>query len=195
VVQPRLFFHAASDRFAGRLKKQLADFERWQIYLSTQASIQYQLTSMTNTSTSATTDFCLRLARAATVLTRRFDAPLGGHHGISFADYQLLKHLARAPGGRLRRVDLAERLGLTASGVTRSLLPLEKIGLVSRQSDPRDARVGYASLTASGSELVGNAESVVDAVSRELLAGADPDQLGALTALLGRIAGIHGANA
>ncbi len=37
-----------------------------------------------------------------------------------------LYYLERAPGGRLRRVDLAERLGLTASGVTRSLLPLEK---------------------------------------------------------------------
>jgi DNA-binding MarR family transcriptional regulator len=148
---------------------------------------------MTNTTPPAATEFCLRLARAASVLTRRFDASLGSHHGISFADYQLLKHLARAPGARLRRVDLAERLGLSASGVTRSLLPLEKIGLVTRQSDPRDARVGYASLTASASELVGNAESVVDAVSRELLAGADPDQLGALAAMLGQIAGIHAA--
>jgi DNA-binding MarR family transcriptional regulator len=147
------------------------------------------------TNTSDTTDFCLRLARAATVLTRRFDASLGNHHGISFADYQLLKHLARAPGGRLRRVDLAERLGLTASGVTRSLLPLEKIGLVTRQSDPRDARVGYALLTATGSELVGNAESLVDTVSRELLAGADQVQLGTFAALLGQLAGIHGANA
>jgi hypothetical protein len=36
---------------------------------------------------------------------------------------------------------------------------------------------------------------VVDAVSRELLAGADPDQLGALAAMLGQLAGIHGANA
>jgi DNA-binding MarR family transcriptional regulator len=147
------------------------------------------------TNTSDTTDFCLRLARAAAVLTRRFDASLGNHHGISFADYQLLKHLARAPGGRLRRVDLAERLGLTASGVTRSLLPLEKIGLVTRQSDPRDARVGYALLTATGSELVGNAESLVDTVSRELLAGADQVQLGTFAALLGQLAGIHGANA
>ena len=57
---------------------------------------------------------------------------------------------ARAPGGRLRRVDLAERQGLTASGVTRSLLPLEKTGLVGRQPDPRDARVGYAVITAAG---------------------------------------------
>ncbi|MFL6673002.1 MAG: MarR family winged helix-turn-helix transcriptional regulator [Massilia sp.] len=139
------------------------------------------------------TDFCLRLARASTSLGRRFDTALGSLHGISFADYQLLRHLAQAPGGRLRRVDLAERLGLTASGITRSLLPLEKIGLVGRQSDPRDARVGYALITEAGSALVANAATVVDAVSAELVAGTDPAQLGALSAILGRIAGTQAA--
>jgi DNA-binding MarR family transcriptional regulator len=149
---------------------------------------------MTNSPDSAATDFCLRLARASTALTRRFDAALGSHHGISFADYQLLKHLARAPGCRLRRVDLAERLGLTASGVTRSLLPLEKIGLVGRQSDPRDARVGYASITPTGSELVANADATVELVSADIAAAIPPEQLAALSALLGQVAGIHAAN-
>lgn len=79
---------------------------------------------------SPTSEFCLRMARAWAALSRRLDSSLGSLHGISFADYQLLLSLQRAPGGRLRRVDLAETLGLTASGVTRSLLPLEKIGLV-----------------------------------------------------------------
>src|SRR6476661_9589239 len=116
-----------------------------------------------------TTEFCLRMARAWAALSRRLDSSLGSLHGISFADYQLLLNLQRAPGGRLRRVDLAEKLGLTASGVTRSLLPLEKIGLVGRQSDPRDARVGYAIITPTGSELVLNASVVVDNVSRMLL--------------------------
>jgi DNA-binding MarR family transcriptional regulator len=138
----------------------------------------------------AASDFCLRLARASSVLVRRFDAALGNHHGVSFADYQLLRHLARAPGARLRRVDLAERVGLTASGVTRSLLPLEKIGLVGRQADPRDARVGYALLTPAGAELVSNADATVDQVSHEALAGLDPAQLQAVSALLGQLAGL-----
>jgi DNA-binding MarR family transcriptional regulator len=149
---------------------------------------------MTNSPDSAATEFCLRLSRASTALTRRFDAALGNHHGISFADYQLLKHLARAPGARLRRVDLAERLGLTASGVTRSLLPLEKIGLVGRQSDPRDARVGFASITPAGSELVADADATVELVSADIAAGVPPEQLAALSALLGQVAGIHAAN-
>lgn len=138
-----------------------------------------------------TTEFALRMSRAWATLSRRLDNALGGHHGISFADYQLLMHLQRAPGGRLRRVDLAEKLGLTASGVTRSLLPLEKIGLVGRQSDPRDARVGYALITPAGSELATNAAVVVDNISRAVLGGPSRAQLEATSALLAQIAGVQ----
>lgn len=147
-----------------------------------------------NTPLATPTDFCLRLARAYAVLVRRFDSALGNHHGISFSDYQLLNHIARAPGGRIRRVDLAERVSLTASGVTRTLLPLEKIGLVTRQSDPRDARVGFAVITPAGSELVLNATDVVDLISREAIRGLPPEQVAAMAAILGGIAGMHATN-
>ena len=131
-------------------------------------------------------ELCLRMARANAALLRRFDNSLGGHHGISFSDFQILNHLSRAPGGRLRRVDLAERLGLSASGVTRTLLPLEKIGLVTRQPDPTDARVGFAAVTAVGEEMLVNATVTADLVSRDLLRGVAADQLDAMTALLAR---------
>lgn len=137
-----------------------------------------------------TTEFCLRLSRAWATLSRRLDSALGSHHGISFSDYQLLLQLHRAPGARLRRVDLADKLGLTASGVTRSLLPLEKIGLVTRQSDPRDARVGYALITPTGSELVINATVVVDNVSRNALGGPVRDRIEAASSLMAQLAGV-----
>lgn len=140
------------------------------------------------------TDFCLRLARANAVLIRRFDNALGSHHGISFSDFQLLNHVARAPGGRLRRVDLAERVGLTASGVTRTLLPLEKIGLITREADPRDARVGFATITSAGHEMVVNATAVVDLVSQEAIRGIDPGQVAAMATILGGIAGMNSTN-
>ena len=140
------------------------------------------------------TDFCLRLARAHATLLRRFDSALGNHHGISFGDFQVLLHLSRAPGGRLRRIDLAERLGLSASGVTRTLLPLEKIGLVTRQPDPRDARVGYAAVTPTGEELLLNATAITDLVSRDLLASVPPDQVAGMAGLLGQLAGITASN-
>ncbi|QJE02988.1 winged helix-turn-helix transcriptional regulator [Massilia forsythiae] len=138
-----------------------------------------------------TTEFCLRLSRAWATLSRRLDSALGSHHGISFADYQLLLHLQRAPGQRLRRVDLADKLGLTASGVTRSLLPLEKIGLVTRQSDPRDARVGYASITPAGDEMATNATVVVDNVSRNALGGPGRPQLETTSTLLAQLGGVQ----
>src|SRR3990167_901737 len=69
-------------------------------------------------------EFCLRLTRAYATLTRRLDNALSSVHGLSFGDFMILYYLGRAPGKRLRRVDLADRLGLTASGVTRSPLPL-----------------------------------------------------------------------
>jgi len=147
-----------------------------------------------DTAVTTSTDFCLRLARAYAVLVRRFDSALGSQHGISFSDFQLLNHIARASGGRMRRVDLAERVSLTASGVTRTLLPLEKIGLVTRQSDPRDARVGYAVITPAGHELVVNATDVVDLISREAIRGLQPDQVAMMANVLGGIAGMHATN-
>jgi DNA-binding MarR family transcriptional regulator len=138
-----------------------------------------------------TTEFCLHLARAWATLVRRLDNALGAHHGIGFADYQLLLHLQRAPEGRLGRAELADKLGVTASGVTRSLLPLEKIGLVIRQSDPRDVRAAVALITPAGAELVTNASVVVDNVSRNVLGGFGRARLEAPSTLLAQIAGLE----
>src|SRR5262245_35517993 len=92
---------------------------------------------------------CIALSKAAAMMARRFDGHLGSCHGLSFGDFIVLLHLGRAPNGQLRRVDLAAQVGVTASAITRTLIPLEKIGLVSRRPDARDARVGYAVLTKS----------------------------------------------
>jgi len=144
--------------------------------------------------TSPSLDFCLRLTRAYATLTRRLDNALSSVHGLSFGDFMILYHLGRAPGKRLRRIDLAERLGLTASGVTRSLLPLEKVGLVGRQPDPRDARVGYASLTDAGAQLLAHAQVSVEPISQEATRAVPPEEMEKLLALMGQLAGMHLAN-
>ena len=139
-------------------------------------------------------EFCIRFSRAYATLTRRLDNALSSLHGLSFADFMILYYLERAPGGKLRRVDLAERLGLTASGVTRSLLPLEKMGLVSRQPDPRDARVGYATLTGSGHQLLSYAITSVRSVAQDATDSVLKEQTQAASALLGRLAGMNSSN-
>lgn len=140
-------------------------------------------------------DFCIRLSRAHAVLTRRLDARLASVHGLGFSDFMLLHALGRAPAQRLRRVDLAERMGMTASGVTRMLLPLEKIGLVGREPDPRDARVGFASLTPTGQTLLDHARVLARAICGEAVQAVPADQFDAWFETLGQLAGINLANA
>ena len=149
--------------------------------------------SMSTPSTSL--ELCLRLTRAWAVLTRRLDSKLSSVHGLSFSDFMVLHSLARAEGSRLRRIDLAERMGLTASGVTRTLLPLEKIGLVGRESDPRDARVGYATLTPAGQELHGYALASAEVICQDATQAVSGEQLAAVVELLGVLAGINRSNA
>ena len=83
----------------------------------------------------------LRLLRAQAFIEARLDPGLGAVHGLSLRELMFLLQLEHAPTQRLRRVDLAARLSVSQSTVTRMALPLEKLGLVRRDSDPRDARV------------------------------------------------------
>ena len=68
------------------------------------------------------------LVRAHSSATRRLSAQLTADHGLTISDYEVLLRLARAPDRRLRRVDLAEQVLLTASGITRLLDGLEQAG-------------------------------------------------------------------
>ena len=164
--------------------------------LDTSSTLQYLIMEITETNKNADLGlaFCIKLSRAYATVTRRLDSVLSGLHGLSFADFMILYNLECAPGGRLRRVDLAERLGLTASGVTRSLLPLEKIGLVSRDSDPRDARVGYAALTDSGRQLLQYALISAQTVAQETTDLSPAEQIESAAALLARLAGMNSSN-
>lgn len=92
----------------------------------------------------AATKVCVQLTRLYAENLRRMDSKLSSIHGLSFSDFTILYHLSQASLSRLRRSELAELMGLTASAVTRSLLPLEKIGLIERQSDQRPYRLCFS---------------------------------------------------
>src|SRR5215210_5332872 len=64
-------------------------------------------------------DAWARLLRGHAAIVRTLSAELEAEHGLTINDYEALLLLSRADEGRLRRVDLAEQLLLTASGVTR----------------------------------------------------------------------------
>jgi DNA-binding MarR family transcriptional regulator len=75
-------------------------------------------------------------------------------HGLSLADYDVLVRLARASDRSLRMSDLAERVMLSPSGLTRLVDRLVARGLVERLPDPVDGRAALASLTEEGHRRV-----------------------------------------
>jgi DNA-binding MarR family transcriptional regulator len=117
--------------------------------------------------TSLDTLFDLSLAR--TQLARDVDHPLSAH-GISLADLAILRELRREPARKLRRSELAQRLGVTPSGIARQVAPLERIGLVARESHDRDARLALVVLTNTGAQIVDDALKTAEAAADRALA-------------------------
>jgi len=129
------------------------------------------------------------LLRAHASTTRQLNAQLIADHGLTMADYDVLLHLAWAPDRRMRRVDLADQILLTASGVTRLLDGLEREGLVERGSCDGDRRVVYAVLTDAGLARLREASGThLPQVEAFLAARFDDDELADLRAYLGRLA-------
>ena len=103
-------------------------------------------------------DLCLtnvlRLLQSADQIKARLSGDLSSVHGLSVNEVFLLMHLENAPLHRMSRVELAKRMHVSASTVTRMAAPLEKTGIVSRQTDSRDARLAFVVLTETGLERV-----------------------------------------
>lgn len=132
------------------------------------------------------------LLRAQAVTTRRLSASLQSDHGLTINDYEALLVLSGAPDQRLMRVELARRLLLTPSGVTRLLEGLERAGLVERTTCETDRRVAYAQLTDRGRETLAAASgghvSSIDELFEEYLSQEEVEQLGQILAKLPGVA-------
>jgi DNA-binding MarR family transcriptional regulator len=130
----------------------------------------------------------INLLRAQALIQERFSGELGSVHGLALNEALLLMHLEKAPLRRLTRVDLAKRLHASPSTVTRMAAPMEKIGLVARQADPRDARLAYVVLTEAGLTLVGDVRKTLERRSAELFRDRWSDaEVASLAKLLGRL--------
>ena len=105
-------------------------------------------------------------------------------HGLGISDYLVLNQLYIAPSKKMRRNDLAARVGLSPSGITRLLNPLEKIGLVDKESNPRDARVSLVALSAPGKQIYEDAKASFSDASHLLFEPLNAAQLNKLSELL-----------
>lgn len=132
----------------------------------------------------------VRLMGAHAAMTRAFNAHLQAASGLTVTDFEVLRRLAEAEGGRMRRVDLAPAVGLTPSGITRLLDGLETAGLVCKEHCASDARVTYATITPGGRQALASAAethlATLETLFGELF---QPQEVDALVDLLGRLPG------
>jgi DNA-binding MarR family transcriptional regulator len=145
--------------------------------------------------TSPALDAWARLLRSHAAVTRAMSGELVRDHGLTINDYEALLHLSRADEAAMRRVDLAERLLLTPSGVTRLLDGLERAGWVGKGTCSSDARVTYAVLTDEGRDKLRQASRSHIAQIRGLFEGRyTKAELETLASLLGRLPGASDAD-
>jgi DNA-binding MarR family transcriptional regulator len=128
----------------------------------------------------------LNISKVKATTSRRLDGQLG-FHGLSFSDFIILYHLDQAAGGKLRRIDLADKLGVTASGVTRMLAPMEKIGLVSKESNEHDARISYVVLAPGGKRLFEESLKTAEHVASEIFSAPGIKKVEKLDELLNEV--------
>ena len=137
----------------------------------------------------------MRLAASNAAMTRSFNASLQAGHGLTVNDFEVLRRLSLEPEGRMRRVDLAQVVSLTPSGITRLLEGLEAEGLVERESCPSDLRVTYARLTANGAQRLKAASCAhvasIKALFEEHL---DEREITALADTLDKLPGVAGTD-
>jgi DNA-binding MarR family transcriptional regulator len=145
-------------------------------------------TQQLKTQALTSTDAFGNLLGAHATLTRELSAALVASHGLTINDYGCLLLLSRAGEEGMRRIDLANQLQLSPSGITRLLDRLEDQGLVGKGECKSDARVSYAILTDAGLEkLKDAAPGHVEDIERRLSAVLSEAEMQTLTDLLGRL--------
>ncbi|WP_217915511.1 MarR family winged helix-turn-helix transcriptional regulator [Miltoncostaea marina] len=131
-----------------------------------------------------------RLMGSHAAMTRSFNAELQRASGLTVTDFEVLRRLAEEPEARMRRVDLAQAVGLTPSGITRLLDGLQSAGLVRKEACESDARVTYAAITPEGRAALSAATEVHLAALVALFGERfTAQELGTLVELLGRLPG------
>ncbi len=135
----------------------------------------------------------IRLLRGHAGMRRSVSAQLQADHGLTVNEYEALLLLSRAENNHMRRVDLADSLQLTPSGVTRLLDGLRARGYVEKAECPGDARVTYAVLSDAGAGKLREAScshvATIRALFDERYSGPEIDTL---VELLGRLPGAGG---
>jgi DNA-binding MarR family transcriptional regulator len=115
-------------------------------------------------------------------LRERIAVRVGG--GIEPSGYPMLRWIeAWAP---VRTTDLAERLGIDASAVSRRVSDLQEVGLVTRVGDPADHRANLLELTPAGRRMLTKLRKALSGILDQALAEWPTEDVLALADILAR---------
>ncbi len=129
------------------------------------------------------------MLRAQVQISRHLQADLLAEHHLALGSYDVLTHLGETPDGRLRMNDLADRVLLSRSGLTRLVDRLQREGLVRRESCVSDARGLFAVLTPAGrARLDAATPTYLRGVRDHMLSRLDEDDLRTFGRLLDKLA-------
>jgi DNA-binding MarR family transcriptional regulator len=130
------------------------------------------------------------LLEAHATLARALDAELQAGHGLTLSQYEVLMVVADAPGEAMRMADIADRVLLSRSGLTRLVDRLAGATLIERRACPSDARGALAHLTPAGRERLDAARRThLHGVRRMFLSQLDPEEQNRLGDLWERVMG------
>lgn len=122
-------------------------------------------------------------------VTELLERELRGRQDLPLTWYDVLVQLSEAPDNRLRMQDLAGRVLLSKSGLTRLVDRMQAAGLVERVECPHDRRGTFAALTPDGyATLRRSTRSHLAGVAEHFTDHLDADDAEALRRILGRIA-------
>ena len=125
------------------------------------------------------------LLQVHAALVPRLDRALQQAAGLPLSWYDVLLELAAAPGGRLTMGDLAQRVVLSRTRVSRIVDELVAAGLVRREGNPDDGRSAFAVLTADGlARYRAAAPHYLASIETEFASGLTDAELGAVAAAL-----------
>ncbi len=131
-----------------------------------------------------------KLVQANAQLLGQLEANLMADHGLALAEYDVLARLADAPHQRLRMTELAQKVLLSRSGLTRLVDRMTMAGLIERQACVSDARGLYAVLTPAGYHRMHTASaSHYRGIHTYLLGQMSPQQHDCLEGILDLIVG------
>jgi DNA-binding MarR family transcriptional regulator len=121
-------------------------------------------------------------------LVPRLDRALQLAAGLPLSWYDVLLELAAAPGRRLTMSELAERVVLSRTRVSRIVDELVTADLLCREGNPDDGRSAFAVMTADGlARYRSAAPDYIASIEREFAVGVTDAELGSITKALRKV--------